>query len=324
MRTDVSCHVFPTSLSLFWLEGQLQWSVANWRRISMFHVQVKAPFTQDAQRDAQRNASKWDLLSSMGVFTLHASNIKGFAFQFAWASRVKLLGLSKFRASFHPNPGNFLSEYFQAWSCFVLFVWDKFCAVIPGQEAHSKWWWCFWAHFYVCLCYCAAVPWTALPRMVSTLIGALVFVNCVLSGWNYVLPPQGKKGCVGKYVFKTQQGNATIAGVGVTRRGVVWCVLWRCIRRIWSTILVARELEFVKSVLFPTWKKLWSFQSGIRQGKWRSALSSGCAKAKTTLSAIGQGQLLKFPGHRGGSRILVRGAMEFWPQGGPEPKFYSK
>ena len=40
-------------------------------------------------RNATRNATqaKWDLLSSMGVFTLHASNIKGFAFQFASASR---------------------------------------------------------------------------------------------------------------------------------------------------------------------------------------------------------------------------------------------
>ncbi len=47
----------------------------------------EAPFTQDAQHDAQHNAGKWDLLSSMGVFTLHASNIKGFAFQFACASR---------------------------------------------------------------------------------------------------------------------------------------------------------------------------------------------------------------------------------------------
>ncbi len=31
----------------------------------------------DAGRDTQHNACKWDLLSSMGVFTLHASNIKG-------------------------------------------------------------------------------------------------------------------------------------------------------------------------------------------------------------------------------------------------------
>ena len=48
---------------------------------------VEAPFTQDTQRDAQsdaqRNAIKWDLLLSMGVFTLHTCNIKGFAFQFA-------------------------------------------------------------------------------------------------------------------------------------------------------------------------------------------------------------------------------------------------
>ena len=34
-----------------------------------------------------RNASKWDLLLSMGVFTLLASNIKGFAFKFACVSR---------------------------------------------------------------------------------------------------------------------------------------------------------------------------------------------------------------------------------------------
>ena len=32
---------------------------------------------------ARANASKWNLLLWMGVFTLHASNIKGFAFEFA-------------------------------------------------------------------------------------------------------------------------------------------------------------------------------------------------------------------------------------------------
>ena len=42
---------------------------------------VKALFTQDVGCDAQCNASKCDLLS-MGVFTLHASNIKGKTFQF--------------------------------------------------------------------------------------------------------------------------------------------------------------------------------------------------------------------------------------------------
>ncbi len=50
-----------------------------------------APFTQDARRDAQRNASKWDLLSPMGVFTLHASNTKGFALEFAWCCCVRVL-----------------------------------------------------------------------------------------------------------------------------------------------------------------------------------------------------------------------------------------
>ncbi len=55
--------------------------------VSRNELQGNAPFTQDAQRDVQCNTSKWDLLLSMGVFTLHASNIKGFAFQFACASR---------------------------------------------------------------------------------------------------------------------------------------------------------------------------------------------------------------------------------------------
>ncbi len=44
------------------------------------------PNLQDAGHDAQCNASKWDLLSSMWVFTLHTSNIKGKTFQFACAS----------------------------------------------------------------------------------------------------------------------------------------------------------------------------------------------------------------------------------------------
>ncbi len=35
-----------------------------------------------------RNASKWDLLMWIGVSTLHASNIKGFAFEFVHASSV--------------------------------------------------------------------------------------------------------------------------------------------------------------------------------------------------------------------------------------------
>ncbi len=48
---------------------------------------TKAPFTQDVRRHVPRDASKWDLLFSMGVFTLHASNIKGFAVEFACASR---------------------------------------------------------------------------------------------------------------------------------------------------------------------------------------------------------------------------------------------
>ncbi len=39
-------------------------------------------------RDKTRNASKWDLCGWMGVFTLHASNIKGFAFEFAGARSV--------------------------------------------------------------------------------------------------------------------------------------------------------------------------------------------------------------------------------------------
>ena len=47
----------------------------------------EAQSTQDAGRDAQRDASKWDLLIWMGVSTLHASNIKGKMFEFAHASR---------------------------------------------------------------------------------------------------------------------------------------------------------------------------------------------------------------------------------------------
>ncbi len=42
-----------------------------------------AQSTQDAGRDAQRDASKWDLLLSMGLSTLHTSNIKGKMFEFA-------------------------------------------------------------------------------------------------------------------------------------------------------------------------------------------------------------------------------------------------
>ena len=42
-----------------------------------------AQSTQDAGHDAQREASKWDLLLWMGVSTLHASNIKGKTFQLA-------------------------------------------------------------------------------------------------------------------------------------------------------------------------------------------------------------------------------------------------
>ena len=42
-----------------------------------------AQSTQDAGKEAQHHASKWDLLMWMGVSTLHASNIKGKTFQFA-------------------------------------------------------------------------------------------------------------------------------------------------------------------------------------------------------------------------------------------------
>ncbi len=37
----------------------------------------------NSHRARMHNASKWDLLLSMGVFTLHANNIKGKMFQFA-------------------------------------------------------------------------------------------------------------------------------------------------------------------------------------------------------------------------------------------------
>ncbi len=51
----------------------------------------EASFTQDAGRDAQCNASKRDLLSSMGVFTLHARNIKGLALESVCVSRPRVL-----------------------------------------------------------------------------------------------------------------------------------------------------------------------------------------------------------------------------------------
>ena len=51
-------------------------------------------------RDAQRNASKWNLQAWMEVFTLHASNIKGFAFEFAFRTNIALL-VAKM-AHFHP------------------------------------------------------------------------------------------------------------------------------------------------------------------------------------------------------------------------------
>ncbi len=58
-------------------------STRIYRTVLWFQKIAWPPFTQDARRDAQCNASKLDLLSSMGVFTLHASNNKGFAFEFA-------------------------------------------------------------------------------------------------------------------------------------------------------------------------------------------------------------------------------------------------
>ncbi len=42
----------------------------------------------NSHKTCTRNASKWDLLLSMGVFTLLASNIKGKMFQFACTNRV--------------------------------------------------------------------------------------------------------------------------------------------------------------------------------------------------------------------------------------------
>ena len=44
-------------------------------------------FRPNSHRTRMHNASKWDLLLSMGVFTLVPSNIKGKMFQFACASR---------------------------------------------------------------------------------------------------------------------------------------------------------------------------------------------------------------------------------------------
>ena len=45
-------------------------------------------FRPNSHRTRTRNASKWDLLSSMGVFTLHTSNIKEFALELARAHPV--------------------------------------------------------------------------------------------------------------------------------------------------------------------------------------------------------------------------------------------
>ena len=50
------------------------------------HVFVQG-FRPNSHRTRDATRSKWDLLSSVGVFTLHASNIKGKMFQFACASR---------------------------------------------------------------------------------------------------------------------------------------------------------------------------------------------------------------------------------------------
>ncbi len=47
----------------------------------LYSLRPNSHRTHDAMR------SKWDLLSSMGVFTLHTSKIKGKTFQFACASR---------------------------------------------------------------------------------------------------------------------------------------------------------------------------------------------------------------------------------------------
>ena len=71
---------------------------AQWTQISVISLsrlsgvrafgqqKYRSKLTQDARRNAQRNASKWDLLS-MGVFTLLASNMKEKTFQFACALR---------------------------------------------------------------------------------------------------------------------------------------------------------------------------------------------------------------------------------------------
>ncbi len=50
------------------------------RHASRWHVHFHRPHPH---RTRTCNASKWDLLMWMGVSTLHASNIKGFAFEFA-------------------------------------------------------------------------------------------------------------------------------------------------------------------------------------------------------------------------------------------------
>ena len=51
----------------------------------LFDLEVGSSFGPHPHRTRTSNASKWNLLMQMGVFTQQANNIKGFGFEFARA-----------------------------------------------------------------------------------------------------------------------------------------------------------------------------------------------------------------------------------------------
>ena len=69
---------------------------------TMMMMPGPARLRPNSHRTHDATRSKWDLLSSMGVFTLHATNNKGKTFQFACASRVLCeLGLTRGQVGCH-------------------------------------------------------------------------------------------------------------------------------------------------------------------------------------------------------------------------------
>ncbi len=99
LRVNV-CHCVP---SLYFYRVESLWTNIHWQCLQLIRINCckmsrwfseflllgRARRSRDGlwpHSHRTRNASKWDLLLSMGVFTLHASNIKGFAFRFACGS----------------------------------------------------------------------------------------------------------------------------------------------------------------------------------------------------------------------------------------------